>query len=445
MKKKLRILAVAVLAAIGLMATAGAASFTSCADKLADVGLFQGTGSGYALDRAPTRAEAATMLVRLLGKETEAQALTYSAPFTDLKDWQKPYVQYLYDNDLTTGVTETTFNPEGTCTAQMYTTFLLRALGYSDAAGDFTYTGALDYGETIGLVNDANCDTENFLRDHVAAMSLTALDTVTKDYDSRLINQLIADGAIDESKAASLLSFIENYDMYVDEYAATLGDSTNKFDMTVNASYSVTVGDEDAMEISVPLSIKADMDEANPDTSKMAVVGTAKMSSASDGESEMELEYYYTDGTMYINAAGQKMKMPLSISDAIEQLESMDMQTGDEPTPICMIESVTVSGNKVTATYSAEGLNDAIQNVLSMVNISGLSDDISMSFDTLDASVTLEDGKITGMKVVAKMSFTADGESVEMSMNCDYTVNAWDNITITLPTDLDTYQDISAQ
>ena len=60
------------------------------------MGLFQDTQNGYDLDRTPTRAEAAVMLVRLLGKETEVKTLTYTAPFTDLKGWEKPYVQYLY-------------------------------------------------------------------------------------------------------------------------------------------------------------------------------------------------------------------------------------------------------------------------------------------------------------------------------------------------------------
>ena len=130
----------------------------------------------------------------------------YSAPFTDLDDWQKPYVQYLYDNGLTTGATATTFEPEDTCSAQMYTTFLLRALGYSDAAGgDFTYTGAVDFGKSIGLVDYANCNETNFLRDHVAAMSLTALNTaVGDDADTKLLEKLVEDGAVAASAADDL-------------------------------------------------------------------------------------------------------------------------------------------------------------------------------------------------------------------------------------------------
>ena len=175
--KKMRIALASMLVAAGITATAGAANFTNCADRLKDVGLFQGTNQGYQLDKAPTRAEASAMLVRLLGKEAEAEKLTYTAPFTDLKGWEKPYVQYLYDNGLANGMSATAYNPTGKCSAQMYTTFLLRALGYSDAKGDFTYAKALDFGEQVGLVDDINCSTKNFLRDNVVAMSLTALDT----------------------------------------------------------------------------------------------------------------------------------------------------------------------------------------------------------------------------------------------------------------------------
>ena len=71
--KKMRIALASMLVAAGITATAGAANFTNCADRLKDVGLFQGTNQGYQLDKAPTRAEASAMLVRLLGKEEEAK------------------------------------------------------------------------------------------------------------------------------------------------------------------------------------------------------------------------------------------------------------------------------------------------------------------------------------------------------------------------------------
>ena len=48
--KKMRIALASMLVAAGITATAGAANFTNCADRLKDVGLFQGTNQGYQVD-----------------------------------------------------------------------------------------------------------------------------------------------------------------------------------------------------------------------------------------------------------------------------------------------------------------------------------------------------------------------------------------------------------
>ncbi|HJC13774.1 MAG TPA: S-layer homology domain-containing protein, partial [Candidatus Agathobaculum intestinigallinarum] len=303
MKRKLRMVLAGVLAVASLAMTAGAASYDNCADRLSDLGLFQGTGNGYQLDRAPTRAEAATMLVRLLGAEAEAEELDYSAPFTDLDDWQKPYVQYLYDNGLTTGATATTFEPEDTCSAQMYTTFLLRALGYSDAAGgDFTYTGAVDFGKSIGLVDYANCNETNFLRDHVAAMSLTALNTaVGDDADTKLLEKLVEDGAVAASAADDMLAFFDNYDAYVAATAAM--NEETKMDISVDVSANVTVADQQVMSLSMPMDMKMDMDLENMDQSRISMTGKMDMQidealveAGAETSVSQDVAYYYTDG-----------------------------------------------------------------------------------------------------------------------------------------------------
>ena len=72
-------------------------------------------------------------------------------PYTDLAGWEQPYVQYLYDNGLTNGTSATTFGPTESCSAQMYAAFLLRALGYTEAAGDFTYADAVPQAQACGV------------------------------------------------------------------------------------------------------------------------------------------------------------------------------------------------------------------------------------------------------------------------------------------------------
>lgn len=213
MNKWLRAVCVGAATAAMLTASAFAANYTNCADSLHEMGLFQGTQNGYDLDRTPTRAEAAVMLVRLLGKEDEAKALTYTAPFTDLKGWEKPYVQYLYSNGLANGTNRTTFHPTGKCTAQMYAVFLLRALGYSDTA-DFSYANAIETAREQGIYDTGIINVQNFLRDDAAAASYTVLSVSPKNSEGTLLDQLVSENAITEADAKRYQSLFSSYAQY---------------------------------------------------------------------------------------------------------------------------------------------------------------------------------------------------------------------------------------
>lgn len=448
MKRKLRMVLAGVLAVASLAMTAGAASYDNCADRLSDLGLFQGTGNGYQLDRAPTRAEAATMLVRLLGAEAEAEELDYSAPFTDLDDWQKPYVQYLYDNGLTTGATATTFEPEDTCSAQMYTTFLLRALGYSDAAGgDFTYTGAVDFGKSIGLVDYANCNETNFLRDHVAAMSLTALNTAVKDdADTKLLEKLVEDGAVAASAAEDMLAFFDNYDAYVAATAAM--NEETKMDISADVSANVTVADQQVMSLSMPMDMKMDMDLENMDQSLISMTGKMDMQidealveAGAETSVSQDVAYYYTDGVYYMNLGDQKVKMDMSFEDAMAQVSGLDQMQNSEP--ICLIDSIDVSGSTMTVTYSGAGMSGLVNDVLGEMGMDTDTAGVDVQIGDVTSSVTISNGTIRSMDIDMQITMTVDGVAMTMDMTMDCTVNATgDRVTVDIPDDLDSYTDL---
>ena len=88
MKKLFTLLGATLLLSAALCVSASASDFDAAAEDLSGIGVFRGTAGGFELDRAPTRSEAAIMLVRLYGAEEEAQA-AYAAgeitmPFTDV-------------------------------------------------------------------------------------------------------------------------------------------------------------------------------------------------------------------------------------------------------------------------------------------------------------------------------------------------------------------------
>ena len=153
------------------------------AQALYELGLFSGTETDpngnpvFDLDRAPTRNEAVTMLVRLLGKGEEAANGMWSTPFIDVADWAKPYVGYAYTNGLTSGTSATTYGGDHAVTASEYLTFVLRALGYSSAT-DFQWDRAWELSDRLGITHGQyHADTTNFTRGDVAIISYEALHT----------------------------------------------------------------------------------------------------------------------------------------------------------------------------------------------------------------------------------------------------------------------------
>lgn len=177
-------------------AFAASSEATEAADALHNLGLFNGTGTDangnpiYDLDRAPSRSEAVTMLVRLLGKESEAKAGTWETPFADVQDWAKPYVGYAYANKLTSGTSATTFGGSSVMTATQYITLVLRALGY-ESGTDFQWDKAWELSDKIGMTDGRyNANSNGFLRGDVAIVSNNALDITLKNSASSLRDTL---------------------------------------------------------------------------------------------------------------------------------------------------------------------------------------------------------------------------------------------------------------
>ena len=182
MKKKIICIVLAVIMTCSMAPNIFAATdeATQAANELNVLGLFGGTGTDaagnpiYDLDRAPTRQEAITMLVGLLGKTEEAKAGNWKMPFTDVDNWAKPFVGYAYANGLASGTSATTFGAKDTVTASQYLSFVLRVQGY-ESGKDFKWDKAWELADQIGLTDGRyNKNTKKFLRGDVAIISLQA-------------------------------------------------------------------------------------------------------------------------------------------------------------------------------------------------------------------------------------------------------------------------------
>ena len=166
------------------------------ADMLYTLGLFKGTENGYELDKELTRIQALIMLIRLSGKEIDAlYGDETSHPFTDCPDWEDAdkYLGYAYENGLTAGVSETSFDPDAKADLRMYITFVLRSLGYTDSAWENWETLAAEN----GLIPEG-VDAENFLRGDAVLVSHAALSAKMNGSELTLEQKLAEDGAFNE-------------------------------------------------------------------------------------------------------------------------------------------------------------------------------------------------------------------------------------------------------
>ena len=165
----------------------------AAAEALWKDGLFLGSGASFDLDQPLTRAAGVTMVVRLLGKDAEAKGGAFTTPFTDVPDWAAGYVGYAYTNGLTQGTSAATFGSTAPMTAAQYLTLTLRALGYDDKAGDFTWDKAENKALSLGLVQSGDLSGD-FLRGQAALISYNALAQNLKGTDKTLKSTITVPG-----------------------------------------------------------------------------------------------------------------------------------------------------------------------------------------------------------------------------------------------------------
>lgn len=200
MKKKLTSLLLALAFVLALVPFAGSAkaappdTFTVYADTLNDLGLFAGTDKGYELERVANRAEAAVMVVKLLGKDAVAKELNCEHPFLDVPAWADCYIGYIYQNGITSGFSETEYGSYSPATPAQYGAFMLRALGYDDNAGDFNWQESLQKMTELNMLTEAEAlsygSTYGVPRGVMVAISRATLLGNPKDSPYALFHKL---------------------------------------------------------------------------------------------------------------------------------------------------------------------------------------------------------------------------------------------------------------
>lgn len=433
------------LALTGLLCvTASAASFDGPAQELAAIGMLKGGSGGFALDKAPTRTQAAIMLVRLYGAEEEAIA-AYTAgelkcPFTDVNDTAAPFAAWLADKGLASGTSKTTFGASSPCTAKAYTIFLLRALGYKDNV-DFTAADAQEFAMKLGLL-DTSAFTGAFLRDDLAAMTYQALGMDMKEGDTYLLASLIKSGAVDAEAAKPMTEKFEAYRAL----QASGAEAAQGLDTTVDA------------KMAMRLSVKGtDGGTAMDETQKAdtAVQGRIQMLldkdlqmamnltvTATEGETTetQKMEYWLKDGVVYVRSGEEAYQMPAGMGMDMESIAELMEQSAGQKSGTAMlpfIDAITVKSSGGNTVYTltlnkafAGMLNGLVGQIMGMVPQEGL--DMDMAFDlggstityTVDKNGTLKSaGADMAMKAKVNASDGKDTLALGIDLDMDMTMD----------------------
>lgn len=163
------------------------------------VGLLPDGGTDFDLARPPKRVEALVMLIRVLGAEQEAMDGTWSHPFLDVPDWADAYVGFAYEQGLTNGVSDTSFDPSSPASLRMYLTFMLRALGHSDGeGGDFSYAAPEGPAREVGILPD-EVAAGDFWRADAVLISYAALGAHLADGSETLAERLARQGVFTQA------------------------------------------------------------------------------------------------------------------------------------------------------------------------------------------------------------------------------------------------------
>ena len=134
----------------------------AAAQALYELNLFKGTESGFELERGINRAEAAVMVVRLMGAEEEALENNNPHPFNDVPEWASPYIGWLFANNLTNGTGNDRYSPLRPITYEQYALFLTRAVN-SYGVLDIDVYVLLTPGYVFGL---NRIDQNEYMKNH---------------------------------------------------------------------------------------------------------------------------------------------------------------------------------------------------------------------------------------------------------------------------------------
>lgn len=284
--KKLRIISLILVLtlALNVITFAEDKSEQEIATIMNQIGLLSGDGTGFNLSGNLTRAEAATFVVKLIGKEKTVLASPSfygMTPFSDVKgdEWFAPFVGYCSMNGIISGYPDNTFRADDQLTEKAFLTMMLKALSYDES--DFSWDNVFLKAYEKGIVDNPyyafKTEDNSITRGRVLALEYNALKLKYKNSTKTMIDNLISNNIVSQSKAKSLdLVQVDSNETEITQVEAV---SENTIHVTLNETIESLSMDQ----------VKVDIDSTEQTVSSVVTTNnTVKITlSASSAEKDM--------------------------------------------------------------------------------------------------------------------------------------------------------------
>ena len=160
----------------------------------------------------------------------------------------------------------------------------------------------------------------------------------------------------------------------------------------------------------------------------------------------VHMNYFYTGGYGYYDIDGEKMKIPMDMTTALESAQTSSLINEDDLSYIQDVSMVDNGNGTTTIYYTADGtkLTQMVQSVLGTMGTDYADLGGSISFDTYKGEMTLDgNGNSIQEKALVDMTVNYEGSSMayHMYVECDIN-NPGQPVNFTVPS-TDGYPDIT--
>ena len=182
------------------------------ANTLNKIGLFQGTENGYELEKPVTRAEAITMVLRMIGEEKLVSLSDGYREFSDVEasHWAFANIGYAAYKGYINGTSETTFEPERGVTGQEFVKMLLSAMGYQGITIEDAYEAGIKFALLVNNYTKLAVSTDSYqlIRNDVVNICYSSL--LVKTPDGRFLKDILIEKDIVSEQELNRLILAES-------------------------------------------------------------------------------------------------------------------------------------------------------------------------------------------------------------------------------------------